>query len=75
MFTGFFSFISQGQLIPGGQEVQYVFSLLCSDTNMIFSNSPALLPKANNWLSASFSPVALLFQAACLNLLEEPFFF
>lgn len=41
---------------------------------MFFCNSP-FLPKANNWLTASYSPVALLFQAACLNLLEESSFF
>lgn len=70
-FTGFFFVISQGQFIPGGEEVQCVFSLLFSVPNMIVFNSPPFLPKANNWLSASCSPGALLFQAACLNFLEE----
>lgn len=75
MFTGFFFVISQGQFIPGGEEVQCVFSLLFSVPNMIVFNSPPFLPKANNWLSASYSPGALLFQAACLNFLEESSFF
>lgn len=75
MFTGFLFIISQGQLIPGGEEVQCGFSLLFSVSNLIVFNSPPFLPKANNWLSASYSPVALLFQAACLNFLEESSFF
>lgn len=55
--------------------MQCVFSLLFSVLNMIVFNSPPFLPKANNWLSASCSPGALLFQAACLNFLEESSFF
>lgn len=74
-FTCLFSVISQGQLIPGGEEVQSVLSLLFSVSNLIVFNSPPFLPKANSWLSASYSPAALLFQAACLNFLEESTFF
>lgn len=55
--------------------MQCVFSLLFSVPNMIFFNSPPFLPKANNRLSASYPPAALLFQAAWLNLLEESSFF
>lgn len=74
-FTGFFLIISQGQLIPGGEEVQCVLSLLFSASNLIVFNSPPFLAKANNWLSASYSPAAVLFQAARLNFLQESSFF
>lgn len=61
MFTSFFFVISQGQLIHGGEEVRRRFSLLFSVSNLIVFNSPPFLPKTNNWLPASYSPVALLF--------------